>query len=338
MPIGFPAGHEGSAFGAALLGMQALGARREHRRGRGPHPDRRHRRARRRRGGDVRGVAPALRGARGPVGDTGHMAVAVQLNEVVKSFGGRQRSSKARRWRSNDGARVGLIGPNGAGKSTLLRMLAGARDPGRRHGDAAPRRGRRVPAAARHRRRAHGAQWIADARPEHAARAGRARGRRAAAGRTGAGRGPQAHGAAARAPGGARRASWPPRTSRGTGLRHPARPRPAGRDPRRRDAAAERRPGEARRAGGMPGPPARRAAARRARGAPRRQPPHAAGGAAALRARRGADGQPRPLPARRDRHRDRRARARAHPAVARDATRPTRSRASSSSSASASST
>ena len=25
MPIGFPAGHEGSAFGAALLGMQALG-------------------------------------------------------------------------------------------------------------------------------------------------------------------------------------------------------------------------------------------------------------------------------------------------------------------------
>jgi gluconokinase len=25
MPIGFPAGHEGSAFGAALLGMDALG-------------------------------------------------------------------------------------------------------------------------------------------------------------------------------------------------------------------------------------------------------------------------------------------------------------------------
>jgi gluconokinase len=25
MPIGFPAGHEGSAFGAALLGMEALG-------------------------------------------------------------------------------------------------------------------------------------------------------------------------------------------------------------------------------------------------------------------------------------------------------------------------
>jgi gluconokinase len=25
MPIGFPAGHEGSAFGAALLGMTALG-------------------------------------------------------------------------------------------------------------------------------------------------------------------------------------------------------------------------------------------------------------------------------------------------------------------------
>jgi gluconokinase len=25
MPVGFPAGHEGSAFGAALLGMQALG-------------------------------------------------------------------------------------------------------------------------------------------------------------------------------------------------------------------------------------------------------------------------------------------------------------------------
>ena len=25
MPVGFPAGHEGSSFGAALLGMQALG-------------------------------------------------------------------------------------------------------------------------------------------------------------------------------------------------------------------------------------------------------------------------------------------------------------------------
>jgi gluconokinase len=25
MPVGFPAGHEGSAFGAALVGMQALG-------------------------------------------------------------------------------------------------------------------------------------------------------------------------------------------------------------------------------------------------------------------------------------------------------------------------
>ena len=32
MPVGYPAGHEGSAFGAALLGMQALGMVDSHRR------------------------------------------------------------------------------------------------------------------------------------------------------------------------------------------------------------------------------------------------------------------------------------------------------------------
>ena len=98
------------------------------------------------------------------------MAVAVQLNEVVKSFGGRNVLEGAS-LEVNDGARVGLIGPNGAGKSTLLRMLAGIETPD--GGTVTLRRDavvaflpQLVTGDARTVR-----QWITDARPEHAARA-----------------------------------------------------------------------------------------------------------------------------------------------------------------------
>ena len=97
------------------------------------------------------------------------MAVAVQLNEVVKSFGGRQILDGAS-LEVNDGVRVGLIGPNGAGKSTLLRMLAGLETAD--SGTVTLRRGavvaflpQLVTGDARTVR-----EWIVDARPEHAAR------------------------------------------------------------------------------------------------------------------------------------------------------------------------
>jgi ATP-binding cassette, subfamily F, member 3 len=97
------------------------------------------------------------------------MAVAVQLNEVVKSFGGRQILDGAS-LEINDGVRVGLIGPNGAGKSTLLRMLAGLETAD--GGTVTLRRGavvaflpQLVTGDARTVR-----QWIVDARPEHAAK------------------------------------------------------------------------------------------------------------------------------------------------------------------------
>jgi ATP-binding cassette subfamily F protein 3 len=98
------------------------------------------------------------------------MAVAVQLNEVVKSFGGRNVLEGAS-LEVNDGARVGLIGPNGAGKSTLLRMLAGIETPD--GGTVTLRRGAVVAFLPQlvtgDARTVH--QWITDARPEHAARA-----------------------------------------------------------------------------------------------------------------------------------------------------------------------
>jgi ATP-binding cassette subfamily F protein 3 len=98
------------------------------------------------------------------------VAVAVQLNEVVKSFGGRNILEGAS-LEVNDGARVGLIGPNGAGKSTLLRMLAGLETP-----DAGTVTLRRDAVVAFLPQLVTGdertvRQWIADARPEHAARA-----------------------------------------------------------------------------------------------------------------------------------------------------------------------
>ena len=98
------------------------------------------------------------------------MAVAVQLNEVVKSFGGRNILEGAS-LEVNDGARVGLIGPNGAGKSTLLRMLAGLETP-----DAGTVTLRRDAVVAFLPQLVTGdertvRQWITDARPEHAARA-----------------------------------------------------------------------------------------------------------------------------------------------------------------------
>jgi ATP-binding cassette subfamily F protein 3 len=97
------------------------------------------------------------------------MAVAVQLNEVVKSFGGRQVLAGAS-LEINDGARVGLIGPNGAGKSTLLRMLAGLETPD--SGTVTLRRGAVVaflPQLVTGDERTV-REWIVDARPEHAAK------------------------------------------------------------------------------------------------------------------------------------------------------------------------
>jgi ATP-binding cassette, subfamily F, member 3 len=97
------------------------------------------------------------------------MPVAVQLNEVVKSFGGRNILEGAS-LEINDGARVGLIGPNGAGKSTLLRMLAGLETPD--GGTVTLRRGAVVaflPQLVTGDERTV-RQWVVDARPEHAAR------------------------------------------------------------------------------------------------------------------------------------------------------------------------
>jgi ATP-binding cassette, subfamily F, member 3 len=97
------------------------------------------------------------------------MAVAVQLNEIVKSFGGRNILEGAS-LEVNDGARVGLIGPNGAGKSTLLRMLAGLET-----ADSGTVTLRRDAVVAFLPQLVTGdertvRQWIVDARPEHAAR------------------------------------------------------------------------------------------------------------------------------------------------------------------------
>jgi ATP-binding cassette subfamily F protein 3 len=97
------------------------------------------------------------------------MTVAVQLNEVVKSFGGRRILDGAS-LEVLDGARVGLIGPNGAGKSTLLRMLAGVETP-----DAGTVTLRRGAVVAFLPQLVTGDQrtvrdWIIAARPEHAAR------------------------------------------------------------------------------------------------------------------------------------------------------------------------
>jgi ATP-binding cassette, subfamily F, member 3 len=98
------------------------------------------------------------------------MTVAAQLNEVVKSFGGRQVLDGAS-LELLDGARVGLIGPNGAGKSTLLRMLAGQETADA--GTVTLRRGAVVaflPQLVTGDERTV-REWITDARPEHAARA-----------------------------------------------------------------------------------------------------------------------------------------------------------------------
>ena len=264
------------------------------------------------------------------------MAVAVQLNEVVKSFGGRNILEGAS-LEVNDGARVGLIGPNGAGKSTLLRMLAGLETPDA--GTVTLRRGAVVaflPQLVTGDERTV-RQWIADARPEHAARAaeledverrlaepaladdlkrmGRLLERQAAL-----------------------VAELAAEDVEGEGLR-------ILRDLGLPDAILD---SETRRLSGgqaklvaltaclvrrpdvllLDEPEAHLDVSRRTRLEEllRSEPG------------RGADGQPRPLPARRDRHRDRRARPWAHPACGPGRTRTTRSRASSSSSASASST
>ena len=98
------------------------------------------------------------------------MTVALQLNEVVKSFGGRRILGGAS-LEVLDGARVGLIGPNGAGKSTLLRMLAveETADAGTvtlRRGAVVAFLPQLVTGDGRTVR-----EWIIGARPEHAARA-----------------------------------------------------------------------------------------------------------------------------------------------------------------------
>jgi ATP-binding cassette, subfamily F, member 3 len=98
------------------------------------------------------------------------MTVALQLNEVVKSFGGRN-ILEGTALEISDGARVGLIGPNGAGKSTLLRMLAGEEVPDA--GTVTLRRGAVVAFLPQlvigDGRTAR--EWLVAARPEHAARA-----------------------------------------------------------------------------------------------------------------------------------------------------------------------
>ncbi|TML06912.1 MAG: ABC-F family ATP-binding cassette domain-containing protein [Actinobacteria bacterium] len=97
------------------------------------------------------------------------MAVAVQLNDVVKSFGGR-RILEGASLEVTEGVRVGLIGPNGAGKSTLLRMLAGLETAD--GGSVTLRRGAVVaflPQLVTGDDRTV-REWIVDARPEHAAR------------------------------------------------------------------------------------------------------------------------------------------------------------------------
>jgi ATP-binding cassette, subfamily F, member 3 len=97
------------------------------------------------------------------------LTVALQLNEVVKSFGGRRILDGAS-LEVRDGARVGLIGPNGAGKSTLLRMLAGQETPDA--GTVTLRRGAVVaflPQLVTGDERTV-REWIVGARPEHAAR------------------------------------------------------------------------------------------------------------------------------------------------------------------------
>jgi ATP-binding cassette subfamily F protein 3 len=97
------------------------------------------------------------------------VTVALQLNEVVKSFGGRRILDGAS-LEVVEGARVGLIGPNGAGKSTLLRMLAGLETPDA--GTVTLKRGAVVaflPQLVTGDQRTV-REWIVGARPEHAAR------------------------------------------------------------------------------------------------------------------------------------------------------------------------
>jgi ATP-binding cassette subfamily F protein 3 len=97
------------------------------------------------------------------------VSVALQLNEVVKSFGGRQ-ILDGTSLEVLEGARVGLIGPNGAGKSTLLRMLAGEETPDA--GTVTLRRGAVVaflPQLVTGDERT-AREWLVGARPDHAAR------------------------------------------------------------------------------------------------------------------------------------------------------------------------
>jgi ATP-binding cassette subfamily F protein 3 len=98
------------------------------------------------------------------------MSVALQLNEVVKSFGGRK-ILDGTSLELVEGARVGLIGPNGAGKSTLLRMLAGEETADA--GTVTLKRGAMVaflPQLVTGDGRT-AREWLVAARPEHAARA-----------------------------------------------------------------------------------------------------------------------------------------------------------------------
>ncbi len=82
--------------------------------------------AARRRARDTGPHSPSGRGARRaqPGAGIALMAVALQVHEVVKGFGGRTILQGASLQVADD-ARIGLVGPNGAGKSTLLRMFAG---------------------------------------------------------------------------------------------------------------------------------------------------------------------------------------------------------------------